>query len=166
MAHRIVLNEENISSVIYFIRGKRVMLDSDLAQIYGVQTKRLIEQVKRNIRRFPEDFMFQLAEEEWQDLRSQFATANMAKRRSLPYVFTEHGAIMLASVLSSEQAIQASVYVVRAFYKMRELLYLYDNLAKQIEGLESRYNKNFSILFAAIKKLTQQSNKPRNPIGY
>lgn len=101
----------NIQNLIYFIRDQKVMLDSDLALIYGVKTKRLNEQMKRNIKRFPKDFCFQLSESEWQDLRSQFATANpeSAKRRSLPYVFTEYGAVMLASVLDSPRAVITSL---------------------------------------------------------
>ena len=117
----LALSEENIAHRILLLRGQKVMMDSDLAEIYGVTTMRLNEQVKRNIRRFPEDFMFQLSVEEWKNLISQNAISSSlvnAKmwggRRTLPYVFTEHGTIMLASILNSERAVSASIYVVRA----------------------------------------------------
>jgi hypothetical protein len=116
---------ESIADKIYFIRGQRVMLDSDLAEVYSVTTKRLNEQVKRNIERFPEDFMFQLTEQDIEGMRSQIATASKRNIRFRPYVFTEHGAVMLASVLKSQIAIEASIQVVRAFIQMRTILMLH-----------------------------------------
>ncbi|HET6992393.1 MAG TPA: ORF6N domain-containing protein, partial [Bacteroidia bacterium] len=120
-------------SMIYLIRGHKVMIDEDLARIYGVTTKRLNEQVKRNLDRFPKDFMFQLTEKEIISLRSQFATSNEGKggRRYAPYVFTEHGAVMLASVLNSPVAIKASIQVVKAFVRLREMLIANKELAEK-----------------------------------
>jgi len=103
---QIIFQEENIAALIFLIRGQRVMMDADLAQIYGVETKVLNQAVKRNAKRFPIDFMFQLEDYEWEDLRSQIVTTKWGKRRTLPYVFTEHGAVMLASVLNSNQAVE------------------------------------------------------------
>lgn len=144
-----------IQNLIYLIRGEKVMLDSDLAMVYGVKTKRLNEQMKRNIKRFPGDFMFQLNEKEWLDLRSQFATADLGaeKRRGLPYVFTEHGAVMLASVLNSSQAVATSVKVVRAFVHLQEILSANKELSKKIEKLEKKYDNQFQEVFLALREL-------------
>lgn len=128
---------EAIVQAIRVIRGQKVLLDADLAALYGVETKRFNEQVKRNQQRFPEDFMFQLTDEEFDDLRSQNATSNRGRggRRYLPYAFTEHGAIMAATILNSPWATEVSVYVVRAFVKLRELLASHRALAKRLEEL-------------------------------
>ncbi len=167
-----------IENRIFFIRGQKVMLDSDLATLYKVSTKRLNEQVKRNLRRFPIDFMFQLSLDEARelqasrsqiatlnaDLRSQFATSNRNRggRRYLPYAFTEHGAVMLASVLNSPTAITASIQVVRAFVRLRSILAAHKELARKLEGLERKTDAKFKIVFELIKP--GQSPKPR--IGY
>jgi len=132
---------EAITSVIRTIRGQKVILDSDLARIYGVTTKRLNEQIKRNADRFPPDFLFQLTDEELESLssmRSQFATAYKRNVRFLPYAFTEHGAIMAANVLNSPEAVRMSVFVVRAFARMRELLGSNKELARQLADLEKK----------------------------
>lgn len=110
-----IISDAIVVNKIYLIRGQKVMLDNDLAELYGVETKRLNEQVRRNIERFPEDFMFQLAENEWEILRSQIATSRWGGRRKLPSVFTEHGVLMLSSVLNSRQAVQVNIQVVRVF---------------------------------------------------
>jgi len=157
---------ERIEQKIYVIRGERVMLDSDLAEIYGVTTKRLNEQVKRNIKRFPEDFMFQLTAEELEDMRSQIATASKRNVRFPPYVFTEHGAIMAANVLSSERAVEASVQVVRAFVKLRGLLASNAELAKKFEALEKKYDAQFRVVFDAIRKLMMPPDAPKRKIGF
>lgn len=156
----------HIENQIYEFRGQKVMLDSDLAALYGVETKRLNEQVKRNVDRFPEDFMFQLTNDEWDSLRSQIATANneaemksqnattnRGGRRSNPYVFTEHGTVMLASVLNSPTAIQASIQIVKAFVKFREILGSQAALEKRINELESKYDDQFKQVFDAIRGL-------------
>jgi hypothetical protein len=131
---------ERIESRILLIRGHKVMLDSDLAELYGVTTKRLNEQVKRNRQRFPADFMFQLTSDEATNLRSRIATSKQGRggRRYRPYAFTEHGAIMAASVLNSYRAIEVSIYVVRAFVKLREMLRTHKELARKLAELEKR----------------------------
>lgn len=156
----------NIQNLVYSICGKIVMLDSDLAKIYGVSTSRLNEQVKRNLLRFPEDFMFQLTKEEWTDLMSQNAISkieedmlfqnairNRGGRRKLPYVFTEHGALMLASVLNTDQAITASLQVVRVFVKMREIVSANQELSKKLSALERKYDSQFKEVFDALRQL-------------
>lgn len=160
---KIIPHEIAIENLVYFIRGDKVMLDADLAKIYGVETKRLNEQVKRNINRFPKDFMFQLTEQEWESLRhqigtstnlkSQNATSNKGGRRTLPYVFTEHGTIMLASVLNSQQAITASIQVVRVFIKLREILTENKNLEKKLMELENKFDYKFEDVYKAIRYL-------------
>src|SRR5262249_48982538 len=154
---------------ILFIRGEKVILDSDLAELYGVTTKRLNEQVRRNRDRFPTDFMFQLTEEEFDRLRSQNATSNVGRggRRSLPFVFTEHGAIMAANILSSQRAIAASVTVVRAFVRLRQMLASHADLARKLEALEKRYDAQFKEVFTAIRALMEPPGaSPRKRIGY
>ena len=160
---------EVIERRIYFIRTHKVMLDSDLAELYGVTTKRLNEQVKRNIDRFPADFMFQLNQEESDRLRSQFATSKHGRggRRYQPYVFTEHGALMLASVLNSEKAIQASIQIVRAFIRLRELLGTHQELARKLAEMEKKYNAEFKAIFEVIQQLTEPpEERERKPIGF
>jgi ORF6N domain len=160
-----------LESAIYLIRGQRVMFDSDLAAIYGVITKRLNEQVRRNISRFPEDFAFQLTAEELTKLRSQIATSSFhGGRRYRPWVFTEHGAIMLASVLNSDIAAQASVRVVRAFVRLREMVASNAHLAAKLEELEKRLDSHDEAivdLFAALKQLLEPPEPPkRREIGF
>lgn len=146
---------ERIEHTILWIRGHKVMLDTDLAELYGVTTKRFNEQVKRNKERFPEDFMFQLTKEEAGFLRSQIATSNKGRggRRYLPYAFTEHGAIMVANVLNSTRAIQASIQVVRAFVRMRQLLASQKGLMQKILDMEKKYDRQFKVVFDAIRAL-------------
>jgi ORF6N domain len=160
-----------LESAIYLIRGQRVMFDSDLAAIYRVTTKRLNEQVRRNISRFPEDFAFQLTAEELTKLRSQIATSSFhGGRRYRPWVFTEHGAIMLASVLNSDIAAQASVRVVRAFVRLREMVAANAQLAAKLEELEKRLDSHDEAivdLFAALKQLLEPPEPPkRREIGF
>jgi hypothetical protein len=162
---------DNLESAIYLIRGQRVMLDADLAAIYRVTTKRLNEQLKRNPNRFPEDFAFQLTIEELTDLRSQFATSSLhGGRRYRPWVFTEHGAIMLASVLNSDIAVQASVRVVRAFVRLREMVAANAQLAVKLEKLERRLDSHDEAivdLFAALKRLLEPPGpKKKREIGF
>jgi len=160
-----------IENKIYQIRNQRVMLDNDLAELYGVTTKRLNEQVKRNLNRFPEDFMFRLTKPEWESLRSQFATSKNGRggRRYYPRVFTEHGAIMLASVLNSERAVNTSIFVVRVFIKLREQLSLTDKLSRKIIKMEkevTRHDKEIVALFTALKQLISPPTKPKKKIGF
>jgi phage regulator Rha-like protein len=162
---------ELIESRILLIRGRKVMLDSHLAELYGVTTKRLNEQVKRNKERFPADFMFQLTFEETESLRSQIATSNRGRggRRYRPYAFTEHGAIMAASVINSHTAIEVSVYVVRAFVKLREMLRTHKELARRLAELEKRiegHDEEIMALFEAIRQLMEPPEKPSKRIGF
>jgi hypothetical protein len=159
-----------IQQQIVVARGQRVMPDSDLAQLYGVPTKHLNQQLKRNLKRFPADFAFQLTLEEAKDLvrsRSQFVTLNRgANIKHPPYVFTEHGAIMLASVLNSPVAVQASVYIVRAFVQMRAVVTEYAELSQRIDDLETRYDHRFKQIFDAIRALIAPVGKPARQIGF
>ena len=162
---------ESIADKIYFVRGQRVMLDSDLAEIYSVTTKRLNEQVKRNIERFPEDFMFQLIEQEFDSLRSQIATSNKQRggRRYFPYVFTEHDAVMLASVLKSQIAVDASIQVVRAFIQMRTILILHQDLAQRIEELENvvdKHDEKFKVVSHLLGQILGNKKKQNRQIGF
>ena len=162
---------ERIEARILLIRGQKVMVDSDLARLYGVSTKRLNEQVKRNRHRFPLDFMFQLSGEETESLRSQFATSSAGHggRRYRPYAFTEHGAVMLASVLNSKIAVEASVQVVRAFVRLRQILATHKELAAKLAELETRietHDENITALFEAIRQLMEPPARPRKPIGF
>ena len=170
----------SIESAIYLLRGQRVMLDSDLAAIYGVTTKRLNEQLRRNRSRFPDDFAFQLTAEESRNLKSQIATSSLRSqfvtssshggKRKLPWVFTEHGALMLASVLNSQIAVQASVRVVRAFVRLREMVAANVQLAAKLEQLERRLDSHDEAiveLFAALKRLLESPEPSRRrEIGF
>jgi len=153
---------------ILLIRGQKVMLDRDLAELYGVATKRLNEAVRRNIARFPPDFMFELTNAEAERLRSQFATSNRARggRRYLPLVFTEQGVAMLSSVLNSERAIQVNIAIVRAFVRLRQLLATHKELCRKLDELEHRYDRRFRVVFAAIRHLMASAKRPRRQIGF
>ena len=149
------------------IRGEKVMLDSDLASIYGVTTKRLNEQVKRNLRRFPSDFMFQLTETEKTEVVAKCDhLARIKFSPYLPYAFTEHGALMLANVLNSEKAVQASVHVVRAFVRLRNMLVANPELARKLQALERKYDAQFRVLFEAIRELMAPPEEKRKEIGF
>jgi hypothetical protein len=164
----VVIPVEQIAHAIRVIRGEKVMLDADLADLYGVSTKRLNEQVRRNGRRFPRDFMFRLSPAEARVLRSQFATSSRQHggRRSRPFVFTEHGAIMLASVLDSEVAVQGSIQVVRAFVRARRLLVSHADLARKLSAMESKYDAQFKVVFDAIRELMSPHVRAPRRIGF
>lgn len=174
MKKRELLIGTELTTRIYFIRGRSVMLDSDLARIYGVSTARLNQQYRRNQKRFPEDFAFQLTRQEFTDLMLQIAISSSAHggRRILPMVFTEHGAIMLASVLNSKVAIAASVNVVRAFVAMREVISRNKKLAEKFAEIEGRldgHDETLAELFAAIRQLLDapdEADGPRREIGF
>ncbi|MCX5677548.1 MAG: ORF6N domain-containing protein [Candidatus Omnitrophica bacterium] len=156
-----LIPREVIEKKIYLIRGRNVMLSSDLANLYGVETKNLNLQVKRNIKRFPRDFMFQVTKEE--NLRLQFATSSYGGRRYLPYVFTEQGIAMLSGILNSERAIEVNIAIMRAFVRLREILLTHKDLADKIAALElkyknhdlrlSEYDKHITAIFDAIRQL-------------
>jgi phage regulator Rha-like protein len=158
---------ELIASKIYLIRGIKVMLDRDLAELYGVETKRLKEQVRRNIERFPEDFMFELTKDEYQALRSQFATLKRGQHlKYAPFAFTEHGVLMLSSVLNSERAIQVNIQIVRTFTKLREALLDNKDLRKELEELKQLTEERFRIVFETLDQLLTVESKPKKKIGY
>ncbi|MDH4027260.1 MAG: ORF6N domain-containing protein [Nitrospirota bacterium] len=171
-----IIPQELIENRIYLIRGQKVMLDAHLAELYGATTRRLNEQVKRNADRFPEDFAFRLTAEEWQKFmsylndvnRSQFATGSQKHRdpRFLPWVFTEHGAIMAANVLNSKQAVLMSVYVVRAFVRLRQMLGTHKELARKIAELENKYDAQFKTVFDAIRALMSPPVRKKGQIGF
>jgi hypothetical protein len=160
----------NVESRIFLIRGEKVMLDEDLADLYGVETRTLVQAVKRNITRFPGDFMFQLAREEFDGLRSQFVTSKpegRGGRRYLPYAFTEQGVAMLSSVLRSERAILVNIEIMRAFVRLRQMLASNAELARKLEALERKYDAQFKVVFDAIRELmTPPEPKNKRPIGF
>jgi hypothetical protein len=141
-----IVSIEQISGRIYFIRGQRVMLDRDLAELYGVETKRLKEQVRRNIERFPDDFMFELTKNEFEILRSQFATSSWGGSRYAPMAFTEHGVLMISSVLKNDRAVQVNIQIMRVFIKFRAILSAHKDLDRKIEEMERKYNNRFQIV--------------------
>jgi hypothetical protein len=171
-----LVSVEHVTRSILMLRGHRVILDSELARLYGVSTKRLNEAVKRNARRFPDDFMFRLTREEAECSRSQIATLKSGQGQNLkylPHAFTEHGAIQAANVLNSPQAVEVGVYVVRAFVKMRELLASNKELARRFEELESRIQKKLFAhdqaivaMLSAIRRLLKPAHAKRRPIGF
>jgi hypothetical protein len=156
-----------IASKIILIRGKRVMLDKDLAKLYEVDTRQLTRQVKRNIDRFPEDFMFQLANQELKNLMCQFGTSSWGGTRKLPYVFTEQGVAMLSGVLHSKRAIQVNIQIMRAFIQLKRIILTNVNLRKKIEEMEKKYDRQFAIVFQTIKQLLQPPPvKEKRIIGF
>ena len=174
---------EKIEQKIFLIRGKKVMLDRDLSTLYGVETKALNQAVKRNIKRFPKDFMFQLTTSEFQNwksqivtsnpnlpLRSQFVTLKQGQHaKYLPYAFTEQGVAMLSSVLNSDKAIEVNIQIMRTFTKLRELMIQHKDLEERITTLEKKYDRKFKNIFEAIRQLLQpsvQPLKPKIPIGF
>jgi phage regulator Rha-like protein len=169
-----VIQLQVIQTKIYEIRGQKVMLDYDIAELYEVETKRLNEAVKRNTERFPERFMFRLTTKEWENMRSQFATAsNQSKRNTAvtPFAFTEHGVTMLASVLKSDKAIKMNIAIVEAFIALKEFALNYKEIGDKLKEMESTYNKQFKDVYEAINYLLQKdkqetSQKERKQIGY
>jgi phage regulator Rha-like protein len=171
-----IIPDEVVMTKIYEIRNQKVMLDRDLAELYGVETKRLKEQVRRNKDRFPDDFMFEMTKDELKDWRSQFAMSNsevMGMRRP-PFVFTEHGVLMLSSVLNSKRAIQVNIQIVRIFSKMREILLTHKDLLlkmEQMEYLQERQGEDIDVIFKYLEKLLKKDKEKENQekrkrIGY
>jgi hypothetical protein len=168
----ITLPVEAVRGKIYLIRGQKVLLDADLAELYGVGTKVLNQAVKRNVSRFPEDFMFQLSEEEyvgWDALRSQNVTLKRGRgthRKYLPYVFTEQGVAMLSSVLNSERAVQVNITIMRAFVQMREFAASNRVMARRLDDLEKKYDSQFKVVFDAIRQIMEPQAKGKKDIGF
>ena len=171
----IALPDELIEDTILLIRGKKVILDHDLATLYGVATKVLNQAVKRNLDRFPEDFMFQLTKveaEEWESLkrsRSQIVTLKKIRGTNIkyqPYAFTEHGILMLSSVLKSQRAVQVNIQIMRTFVRLRQMLASHDSLIERLDELEENYDAKFKIVFSAIRQLMNPRAGKRKPIGF
>jgi len=161
--------KEVIAHKILLIRGKKIMLDKDLALLYDVATQQLTRQVHRNIDRFPEDFMFQLTSDEFRNLKCHFGTSSWGGTRKLPYAFTEHGILMLSSVLRSKRAIQVNIAIMRVFVRFREILYTHKELAHKIAELEKRMegkDKEIQAIFEAIRRLMFEPKKKDRKIGF
>lgn len=176
MAKTIGIPEEVIMNKIYLIRGQKVMLDRDLAELYGVETKQLKRQVRRNSARFPEDFMFELSQEELQNLRSQIGTSSWGGTRYEPMGFTEQGVAMLSSVLTSERAIEVNILIIRIFTKLREMILTHKDIFIKLEHLEQRilkqdehlktHQEEIELIFNALKQLLNPPQEPRKRIGF
>ena len=158
-----LIPEKQILKIIMVVRGGKVILDSDLARLYGVETRRLNEQVRRNIEKFPDDFMFQLTKEEFENLKSQIATSSSGwgGRRKLPLVFTEHGALQAANVLNSSQANKMSVFIVRTFVRLREMALTNEKLAHKVDQLENRVSGHDEILIGLVQEIRKLIETPK-----
>ena len=163
-----VLPEENIVHRIFFIRGRKVLLDFDLARLYGVETRALKQQVRRNIERFPDDFMFNLTKKEWDELitNCDMFPSSIRHLPGPPFAFTEQGVAMLSSVLKSKKAIQVNIAIMRAFVQLRQLIDSNRELAKRIDEIENKYDNQFKLVFEAIKQLIRQENEIRIAVGF
>ena len=147
---------EVIAGKIFLIRGQKIMLDRDLAELYSVEVKHLKRQVRRNIDRFPDDFMFEISKDEYKNLRRHFGTLKRGEHsKYLPYAFTEHGILMLSSVLNSKRAIAVNIQIMRTFAQMRQMMLSYKDLKEKIEKMESKYDKQFHIVFQALKQMLE-----------
>jgi hypothetical protein len=159
--------KERIEQRIYFLRTEKVMLSTDLARLYQVAPRVLVQAVKRNADRFPSDFMFQLTPEEFQNLKSQIVTSSWGgSRRALPYAFTEQGVAMLSSVLRSKRAVRVNIEIMRAFVHLRQMLASNEELARKLALLEKKYDAQFKVVFDAIRELMKPPEPKRRPIGF
>ncbi len=167
-SEEIIIPNETIASKIYLIRNQKIMLDRDLAELYGVETKRLKEQVRRNINRFPKSFMFELTTDEYTALRSQIATLKRGRHSKYPpFAFTEHGILMLSSVLNSNKAIKMSVHIIETFVQLRKLANNYEEIMIKIQQMESKYNEQFGEIYQVLQQLLEKpKEKDRQRIGY
>jgi hypothetical protein len=166
---QLVLKPEALAKLVFLIRGEKIMLDTDLAMLYGVETGALNRAVKRNADRFPSDFMFQLGADEWENLRCQIGiSSSHGGRRGAPYGFTEQGVAMLSSVLRSQRAVEVNIAIMRTFVQLRRLMDSNRDLARRIDSLEARYDEQFSAVFDAIKQLITEDKqrKGKRPIGF
>lgn len=167
MNHLQIIKEENIASHIYFLRGHNVILDFDLASLYGVETRALKQAVRRNLRRFPEDFMFALDDTEIDFVVSQNVIPS--KRHlggAIPYAFTEQGVAMLSGILNSDRAIQVNISIMRAFVQLRQLISTHKDLVQKLSQIEKKYDEQFKLVFEALRQLIQKDSEPRKRIGY
>lgn len=163
-----VIPQELIENKILFIRGRKVMIDRDLSILYRVETRVLNQAVKRNLKRFPEDFMFQLTDGEMKNWKSHIVMTNKEKMglRRKPYAFTENGVAMLSSILNSERAIEVNIQIMRTFTKLREMLLTHRDLRQKIEEMEKKYDYQFKVVFDTIKQLLEPVKKPKRQIGF
>jgi len=167
MGEKSMIPDERIEGIIILIRGQKVILDRDLAQLYGVTTGNLNKAVKRNLERFPEDFMFRLTREEYASLRFQFGSLETGKySKYLPYAFTEQGVAMLSGVLNSPRAVKVNVEIMRAFVRLRQMLLSHTDLARKLAALEKKYDDNFKVVFEAIRALMTPPETPKKKIGF
>jgi len=166
---KLVIPDEVVMNKIYLIRGQKVMIDQDLAELYGVETKVLKQQVKRNIESFPSDFMFELSKDEFESLRSQIVTSSRGGTRYTPMVFTEHGVLMLSSVLKSNRARQVNIHIMRVYTKLREMLLTHKDLLLKMNELESKisnHDKSIKQIFTYLKQFIKEQNEPLPPVGF
>lgn len=165
---QLVPTSENLASLVMVVRGENVQLDADLAELYGVATKVLNQAVKRNLDRFPADFMFQLSAEGWARMRSQTVTASRRNAAAMPYAFTEQGVAMLSSVLRSQRAVEVNIAIMRTIVQLRRLMDSNRDRARRMEAMETCYDEQFSAVFDAIKQLISddQKRKAKRPIGF
>jgi hypothetical protein len=164
---RALIPPERIERSILLIRGHKIMLSTDLAELYGVEPRILVQAVKRNINRFPEDFMFQLSKEEFSNLKSQIVISGWGGlRRAAPYAFTEQGVAMLSSVLRSKRAVQVNIEIMRAFVRLRRILASHADLARKLDALEKKYDTQFRVVFDAIRELMKPPETKKRPIGF
>ena len=167
MSENGVIPVDQIESIIFLIRGQKVMLSPHLAELYNIEPRVLVQAVKRNIDRFPGDFMFQLSDDEFANLKSQIVTSSWGgPRRANPYAFTEQGVAMLSSVLRSKRAIQVNIEIMRAFVRLRQMLAAHSGLERKLSALEKKYDKQFKIVFDAIRALMSQPEKNKKRIGF
>jgi len=166
MVENSLVTIEQITGKIYHIRGTKVLLDRDLAGLYEVETKYLKQAVRRNINRFPDDFMFELSKTEFQNLRSQFATSSWGGTRYLPMAFTEQGVAMLSGILNSDRAIQVNIQIMRTFTKLRHMIAGHEELKKAVDELREQADKRFEVVFSVLDKLLADDEKPKNKIGF
>ncbi len=165
-AHSQSIVASKISQKIYFLRGHRVMLSTDLARLYGVEARALIQAVQRNIDRFPADFLFQLTADEHKNLKSQFVISSWGGARTTPYAFTEQGVPMLSSVLRSPRAVRVNIAIMRTFVRLREMLATNQKLRRKIEDMEKRYDAKLQIVFATIESMLEDEDLPKRGIGF
>jgi len=162
-----IMLKEIVENRIFLIRGKKVMIDRDLAELYGIETKQLKRAVKRNINRFPSDFMFELTNDENKLLRCQFGTLKKGQHsKYMPFAFTEQGVAMLSSVINSGRSIEVNILIMRAFVKLREMLSTHKELSKKLDSLEKKYDEQFRIVFDVIRALMTEDEKPKRKIGF
>jgi len=167
IAAKSVLTHEIVERKIFFLRGKKVMLDRDLASLYGILTKNLNKAVSRNLDRFPENFMFSLSAQEFENLKFHFGTSSWGGSRKTPRAFTEHGILMLSSVLNSKRAVQVNIEIMNTFIKYREFMLTHQDLRLKIEEMEKKYDSQFKVVFETLKELLNPAPNPnKRPIGF